>query len=447
MPTDLAYLASLVPITPGGQISRSTNESAEGRQTAQFQPSSGSTTPAPSSSYPYPIGSNAPSQQHPMKQEAHSLRRKMQDKMLSGLTEELDATRTKYEELKGRVEMFEIREAELSAREKQVQRTQEDFIQREMEVTQKKELLNQREKIVTEREEAVKKEGQKVHAWRVRMKQETVTAVLNLIFSDTNHYKGLLSCDKSDAQAILDSFQLLLDTDNFNDRTQMIAAMRRLSEGTELYPTCFCLDGPFPTLEDDPVSSGAYGDIYKLLYKGRETCCKVIRVYQQSLAERMSKMYAREVIVWGQLRHPNILPFYGISKYRSRVAFISQWASHGDINEYIKQTPHANRILLAFDTACGVKYLHQNDIVHGDLKGVNVLVNSSGRACLGDFGLSSVEDPEIIRWTSQSTVASKGGTTRWQAPELLESEDIAEKIYNSKESDVYAWGGVCYEST
>ncbi|KAG6833015.1 hypothetical protein H0H93_013431, partial [Arthromyces matolae] len=75
----------------------------------------------------------------------------------------------------------------------------------------------------------------------------------------------------------------------------------------------------------------------------------------------------------------------------------------------------------------------------------NVLIDGSGRACLGDFGLASVADPEIIRWTSQSTIASKGGTARWQAPELLVSEDIAEKVYNTKASDVFAWACVCYE--
>ncbi|KAG6850018.1 hypothetical protein H0H93_002467 [Arthromyces matolae] len=322
------------------------------------------------------------------------------------------------------------KEIDLAYKERRVLQGLKELSDREAEVSRKEQKIAQRELIVEERERAVRVEEEKLHAWRMRMKQETVTAMLNVIFSEENHYKALLMCEKDDAQIILNSFQLLLDTDNFKDRAQMIGAMRRLSERTELYPTRFCLDGPIPTLEDDPVASGSYGDVYKLLYKGRETCCKV---------------YAREAIVWGQLRHPNILPFYGISKFRSRVAFISHWAIHGDICEYLRSNPDANRILLALDTASGVEYLHQNDIVHGDLKGVNVLVDYSGRACLGDFGLASVDDPEIIRWTSQSTIASKGGTTRWQAPELLLSEDVIDKLYNTKASDVYAWACVCYE--
>ncbi|KAG6809336.1 hypothetical protein H0H92_000657, partial [Tricholoma furcatifolium] len=80
----------------------------------------------------------------------------------------------------------------------------------------------------------------------------------------------------------------------------------------------------------------------------------------------------------------------------------------------------------------------------------NVLVDGSGRAAIADFGLANVTDPYILKWTSQTTVASKGGTTRWRAPEILavELEDTADEaatVYNTKASDVFAWSSVCYE--
>ncbi|KNZ77592.1 Serine/threonine-protein kinase HT1, partial [Termitomyces sp. J132] len=214
------------------------------------------------------------------------------------------------------------------------------------------------------------------------------------------------------------------------DRGQLIAAMRRLSGRTQRYPS---------------LAYGRFADIYKMVSGGQELCYKVIRVYQKTKVEHLAKVYAREAILWGQLSHPNILPFYGLLKYRSRIAFVSCWASNGNLEDYLTEHPEANRILLCSDTAAGVEYLHRNDIVHGDLKGLNVLIDGSGRASLGDFGISSVTDPQILRWTSQSTVASTGGTTRWQAPELLVSEDKTKKIRNSKASDVFAWASVCYE--
>ena len=74
---------------------------------------------------------------------------------------------------------------------------------------------------------------------------------------------------------------------------------------------------------------------------------------------------------------------------------------------------------------------------------MNILVDASGRACVADFGLSALNESKIASWTSNA-VGSNGGTARWQAPELNDPEtDLP--VQNSKESDIYAWGCVCYE--
>lgn len=66
----------------------------------------------------------------------------------------------------------------------------------------------------------------------------------------------------------------------------------------------------------------------------------------------------------------------------------------------------------------------------------NDLVNSSGRACVTDFGLSGVATA-IMLSNSPSTVSFC-----WTAPELL-SEDAGAR--SSKASDIWALGCVCYE--
>ncbi|KAJ6487870.1 kinase-like domain-containing protein [Mycena sanguinolenta] len=87
----------------------------------------------------------------------------------------------------------------------------------------------------------------------------------------------------------------------------------------------------------------------------------------------------------------------------------------------------------------GLEYLHEKRIVHGDLKGANILVTPSHRACVADFGLASIADTMSGgRFTHSSP--TKGGTSRYQAPELLSTN-----IPNHFGSDVYAFGCVCYE--
>ncbi|KAG6913168.1 hypothetical protein DXG01_009088 [Tephrocybe rancida] len=261
---------------------------------------------------------------------------------------------------------------------------------------------------------------------RIAKKRENVARLFSATCASVQRYKRLLSCDDDDAQKLLDTFQLLLDTNVFENRAQLIAVIERLSGPAKRFPRRFFLS-LVPAITADPVASGGFADVYKVDFRGEATCCKA---------------YAKEAIVWAQLSHPNVLPFYGLAHSSTRLSFITRWATQGDLTQYLKENPGANGILLCKDTAAGAEYLHKNDVVHGDLKGCNVLIDSSGRASLCDFGLASVTDPKIIKWTSQSTITSKGGTARWQAPELHESEDEAEKDYNTKETDVYGWAGI-----
>ncbi|KIN92659.1 hypothetical protein M404DRAFT_109674, partial [Pisolithus tinctorius Marx 270] len=85
------------------------------------------------------------------------------------------------------------------------------------------------------------------------------------------------------------------------------------------------------------------------------------------------------------------------------------------------------------DIANGLYYLHSHElgpVVHGDLKGPNVLVSSDRRALLSDFGLSALNESTF----SMTTVAIRGGSRRWMAPELFNDCPA------SKESDMWAYG-------
>lgn len=119
------------------------------------------------------------------------------------------------------------------------------------------------------------------------------------------------------------------------------------------------------------------------------------------------------------------------------------------------------------DIIKGLDYLHGPtvNIIHGDVKGVsyiyrllyrlahfafftqvNILVSPSGRACLADFGLSTIANSNTKAGTQTSTRRA-GGTIRWQAPELLREVPFGSTNYPalSKATDIYAFACVCYE--
>ncbi|KAG8214132.1 kinase-like domain-containing protein [Butyriboletus roseoflavus] len=101
------------------------------------------------------------------------------------------------------------------------------------------------------------------------------------------------------------------------------------------------------------------------------------------------------------------------------------------------------------DIASGLEYLHgmQPTVVHGDLKSLNIFVTTSERACLADFGLSTVHDSQISMAT---TVNGISGTAGYMAPELisvLEDPDGAALLsrLDRRRSDIFAFGCITYE--
>ncbi|KAF8960149.1 kinase-like domain-containing protein, partial [Flammula alnicola] len=228
-------------------------------------------------------------------------------------------------------------------------------------------------------------------------------------------------------------------------KNSLLAALSRLSSKAGLHPRCFILNGI--EWAPSPTTSGHFSDIWKGDFRGQIVCLKVIKIYQNSDKEQFLKAFSREAILWGHVSHPNLLPFYGIyhlgDEY-GRMCLVSPWMDYGNINEYLLQSPSASRLLLISDIAAGLLYLHERDIVHGDLKGANILVTSSGRACLSDFGLSTIIDATSLPSPSSSySTEFIGGTIRWQAPELF--DPLIEYPRASMQSDVYAYGCVCYE--
>lgn len=190
------------------------------------------------------------------------------------------------------------------------------------------------------------------------------------VVEDEILYKRILACEGEDAQNVLDTLQSILQYDALELRVwkKLTVAMKRLSKQAELYPRVFNLDGVKGT--DSPVvASGGFGDIRQGTYNGQEVCLKTIRAYQNQ-KDKIAKMLARELVLWAQLRHQNLVPFYGLCGADRNLLFVSAWASNGTVNKFLEENPKADRFLLCLDVVRGLGYLHEHDVVHGDLKGV-----------------------------------------------------------------------------
>ncbi|KDQ16369.1 hypothetical protein BOTBODRAFT_623022, partial [Botryobasidium botryosum FD-172 SS1] len=158
------------------------------------------------------------------------------------------------------------------------------------------------------------------------------------------------------------------------------------------------------------------------------------------------KRLAREAKVWSQLNHPNVLPFLGLYTLSSISYLVSPWMENGHALEFVQRYPEADCLRLLAQVASGLRYLHEfkpEQVIHGDLRGPNILISRSGDACIADFGLSELK-ADASNPQAYSTEWIMAGHPRWQAPEILKAETKEEARRNTT-TDVFAFGRVMLE--
>ncbi|KAM6502863.1 Protein kinase-like domain containing protein [Amanita muscaria] len=200
------------------------------------------------------------------------------------------------------------------------------------------------------------------------------------------------------------------------------------------------------------IGRGGYGSVYKGRWLGAAAnaasaiiAIKIIELAplrDEAERTRRFKKITRELSLWCSIQHENILPLLGIARINDDTnvpAFVCPWMENGNAKEFRKHNPDFPPILILYNIINGLHYLHtsQPEIVHGDIKAVNVVINNRCEACLCDFGLSRFLIDNTL-WKTTATQA--GGTLRWMAPELFEDATTP-----TKESDIYAYAMTCYE--
>ncbi|KAG6877816.1 hypothetical protein C0993_003600 [Termitomyces sp. T159_Od127] len=267
-----------------------------------------------------------------------------------------------------------------------------------------------------------------------------ISARLIETFTNPDKYVKFLAHRGDSARDLLDLLQKLLDHAPIKPqfRVLLYVALVRLCRKSELCPRSFYLQGV--SVQDEYAhSAGYFGDIYKAYYKGKPVCLKVVKLYYKSDQSQYHKAFSREAVVWAQLSHPNVLPFYGIyflNDRRKSFCLVSPWISRGNVYEFLAEEPDANRPRLIYGIAAGMEYLHENGVVHGDLKPLNILVAEPEQALLTDFGFSYVTDDHGLHSRNLSSAHAPGGTRMYESPERLEGPESR----RTRASDVFSFG-------
>ncbi|CAE6452939.1 unnamed protein product [Rhizoctonia solani] len=135
----------------------------------------------------------------------------------------------------------------------------------------------------------------------------------------------------------------------------------------------------------------------------------VKRVMNESPYKQL-KRATRELYFWSGYKHDNILPLLGFAVLDGNLAMISPWIENGSVTEYVRKQQKPDYHDLCTQLSCAICYLHGHGLIHGDIKGDNVLVSDEGIVKVTDFGVSIAAQLQI-----EFTFTAVGrGTERWQ---------------------------------
>ncbi|KZP05089.1 kinase-like protein, partial [Athelia psychrophila] len=111
----------------------------------------------------------------------------------------------------------------------------------------------------------------------------------------------------------------------------------------------------------------------------------------------------------------------------------------GNVREYLEANPGIDRLKILHDISLGLVHLHSQQIVHGDLKALNVLIDDGDNAVLCDFGLSRIIADATSRTTRTAGAVSIVGSRNWMAPERIIGGSLR------KPCDIYAFSMTLFE--
>ncbi|KHG01673.1 Serine/threonine-protein kinase HT1 [Gossypium arboreum] len=164
---------------------------------------------------------------------------------------------------------------------------------------------------------------------------------------------------------------------------------------------------------ENRIASGSYADLYRGTYCSQEVAIKVLKPEQ--ITREMLREFSQEVYIMRKIRHKNVVQLIGACTRSPNLCIVTEFMARGSIYDYLHKQRGVFKLpsllKVALDVSKGMNYLHQNNIIHRDLKTANLLMDENQVVKVADFGVARVQ--------SQSGVmTAETGTYRWMAPEL-----------------------------
>ncbi|KAF7849634.1 hypothetical protein BT93_L0449 [Corymbia citriodora subsp. variegata] len=192
------------------------------------------------------------------------------------------------------------------------------------------------------------------------------------------------------------------------------------------------------------VGKGAYGTVYKANISEGQTFAIKQTLSSQDDNEIVDLVpFEREIQALTNLRHRNIVKFYGFCSHVQHCFLVYEYMERGSLRTILNNHERAvefhwdKRVNAVRGVADALSYMHHEcslPLIHRDLTSNNILLDRNYEARVSDFGTARILRPDSSNWTIVA------GTIGYIAPELAYSSIPTEKC------DVYSFGVVALET-
>ncbi|KAJ4958643.1 hypothetical protein NE237_025754 [Protea cynaroides] len=191
------------------------------------------------------------------------------------------------------------------------------------------------------------------------------------------------------------------------------------------------------------IGKGGYGSVYKaILSTGQLVAVKKLHPLQEDADMVNNNHFTNEIRALTEIRHRNIVRFYGFCWHVQHSFLVYGYLERGSLAKILGDAEQAielnwfKRINVIKGVANALSYMHHDcspPIIHRDISGSNILLDSEYVAHVSDFGTARLLKPDSSNWTSLA------GTYGYLAPELAYTMRVTEKC------DVFSFGVVIME--
>lgn len=189
------------------------------------------------------------------------------------------------------------------------------------------------------------------------------------------------------------------------------------------------------------IGEGSYAKV-RIIERIKDGKILAVKIIDRAKAPKdfLERFLPRELKLLVRIDHEYIVTTHEIIQTSEHVFIVMDYAEKGDLLDYVRKhgaLPDQEAKNMFQAMAQAVKYLHDLNIAHRDLKCENILLMKDMRVKLSDFGFArSIPPPEGFKFPTSRTFC---GSAAYASPDLLQGIP-----YNPKCNDVWSLGCILY---